>query len=239
MIKKIKILSFALMALGLIFWFNSGCSGDKLKLGIDENAHYITRIKAYRAGVEVNAIDGVKVGEHIIIEGRAYNNNNAAVKDGAISISSTDEKIAKLLTSYRSADSYFGVVRGEGAGSVEILLSGGNIVLPVFLGITSTPSGENKPYIKFSNVSSEPIIVGTARLYSAEYIDSSGAPSTTAALVWSLLPPDDTTVAEISTQTKDGATVKGNAPGTVELFVRDAENTAAASVKIKVQSASL
>lgn len=235
MIKKIKILSFALMALGLIFWFNSGCSSDKLKLGIDEDTHYITRIKAYRAGVEVNMVDGVKVGEHVILEGRGYNNNNTSVKDGSISITSTDEKIAKILTSYRSANSYYGVVRGEAAGSIEILLSGGSVTMPVFFGVITSASGESKPYIKFNSVSSEHIPVGTARQYNANYIDSKGAISSTTALVWSLLPLNDTTVAEISSQTKNSATVKGNATGEVELFVRDAENTAAASVKVKVQ----
>ncbi len=235
MIKKIKIISFAFSALALLFWFNSGCSSDKLKLGVDEDTQYISRINAYRAGIEVNMIDGIKVGEHVILEGRAYNNNNTSVKDGAISITSTDEKIAKILTSYRSADSFYGVVRGEAVGSIEILLAGGNITRAVFFGVSTSAVGDNKPYIKFNNVSSEHIPVGTARQYNANYVDSNGAVSASTALVWSLIPPNDTTVAEIASQTKDSAIVKGNATGEVELFVRDAENTVAASVAIKVQ----
>ncbi len=235
MIKKIKILSFAFSALALLFWFNSGCSSDKLKLGLDDDTHFISRIRAYRAGVEVNMVDGVKVGEHVIIEGRAYNNNNTSVKDGSIAITSTDEKVAKILTSYRSADSFYGVVRGEAVGSIEILLSGGSITKPVFFGVSTSAVGENKPYIKFNNISSEHIPVGTARQYNANYVDSNGTVSTATALVWSLIPANDTTVAEIASQTKDSAIVKGNATGEVELFVRDAENTVAASVAIKVQ----
>ncbi len=233
--KSIKIIVMILFPAAILFWLNSGCSSDKLKLGVNDDVHYISRIKAYRAGLEISSIEGVKVGEHVIIEGRAYNNNNNLVKDSALSITSTDEKVAKVLTVYRSYDSYYAVVKGEAVGSIEILLAGGNIAVPVCFGVSSSAGGDNKPYIKFKSISSEPILVGTARQYNANYIDENGLVSTSAALVWSLIPPNDNTVAEITSQNKDSAIVKGNSTGEVELFVRDAENTAAASVAIKVQ----
>ncbi|OQA74566.1 MAG: hypothetical protein BWY32_03567 [bacterium ADurb.Bin243] len=232
--KKIKIFTFAIAVLSLAFWFNNGCSNDKLQLGIQEESHYISKIKAYRSGGEVNTIAGVRVGEHVIIEGRAFNQNNTSVEDGAISISSTDEKIAKVLTVYRSDKSYYGVVRGEAVGSIEIILAGGNITLPVFFGVSTTSGGDNKPYIKFKTVSTEPIAVGTARQYNANYIDSKGAVSTTTALVWSLVPANEA-VAKIASQTKDTAVIQGIATGEVELLVKDAENTVASSVTINVK----
>lgn len=233
MMKKIRIFAFALGTLALLFWLNSGCSNDKLQLGVQEEELYVERIKTYLAGIETNSATGVKVGEHVLIEGRAYNQNGAIVNDSAIAISTTDEKIAKILSVYRSKDSYYGVIRGEAVGSVEILLSGGSVTVPFYFGVSTGTAGDKKPYIKFSSISTDPITVGSARQYNANYIDANGAVSATTALVWSLVPADEK-VAKIASQTKDGAVVQGIATGEVELLVKDAENTVASSVAIKV-----
>lgn len=233
MTKKIRVFAFALGALALLFWLNSGCSNDKMQLGIQEEELYVNLIRTYHSGVETNSAKGIKVGEHVIIEGRAYNQNGTIVSDSAVAMTSTDEKIAKILSVYRSKDSYYGVIRGEAVGSVEILLTGGSVTVPFYFGVSTGTSGDKKPYIKFSSISTDPITVGSARQYNANYVDSSGAVSTATALVWSLVPADEK-VAKIASQTKDGAVVQGVSTGEVELLVKDAENTVASSVAIKV-----
>jgi len=233
MMKKIRIFAFALGSLALLFWLNSGCSNDKMQLGLQEEEMYVNRIKTYLAGAETNSVAGVKVGEHVLIEGRAYNQNGTIVNDSAIAMSTTDEKIAKILSVYRSKDSYYGVIRGEAVGSVEILLTGGSVTVPFYFGVSTGTAGDKKPYIKFSSISTDPITVGSARQYNANYIDATGTVSTATALVWSLVPADEK-VAKIASQTKDGAVVQGVATGEVELLVKDAENTVASSVAIKV-----
>ncbi|EKD69655.1 MAG: hypothetical protein ACD_47C00047G0005 [uncultured bacterium] len=233
MMKKFKVFVFAFGALALIFWLNSGCSNDKLQLGVKEDEMYVSRIRTYRAGVETDSVAGIKVSEHLIIEGRAYNQNGTIASDSAVAMTTTDEKIAKILSVYRSKDSYYGVIRGENFGSVEILLTSGSVTVPFYLGVSTGTSGAQKPYIKFSSISTDPITVGSARQYNANYVDSNGAVSTSTALVWSLVPADEM-VAKIASQTKDGAVVQGVSTGEVELLVKDAENTVASSVAIKV-----
>ena len=223
MMKKLRIFTFALGALALLFWLNSGCSNDKLKLGVNEEELYVARIRTYLAGVETGSISGVKVGEHVIVEGRAYNQNGTIVNDSAIAMATTDEKIAKILSVYRSKDSYYGVVRGEAVGSIEILLTGGSVTVPFYFGVsTAGTAGDKKPYIKFSGISTDPITVGSARQYNANYIDAAGAVSANTALVWSLVPADEK-VAKIASQTKDGAVVQGVSTGEVELLVKRSE----------------
>jgi|GEM_PF-6772253 len=231
MSKKIKLLSCLLFIFMVIYGLNAGCSSEKLNLGINDDTSYVRELKTYRAGVETVEIPNVKVSEHVIIEGRTFNNKKSYVPDTPIAISTTDEKIAKILATYVSNNSYFAVVKGEAVGTAEVIFSGGSVTTPVKFGVSTASSEGNRAYIKFKNINNDPILVGSARQYLANYVAANGEISTSTSLIWSL--PDEV-VAKIASQGKDNAILQGIATGEVNLVVRDAENTVAAGVLIKV-----
>jgi len=215
------------------FMNSTGCVSDNYKLGRNDAYYDVVNIKAYRAGAEVKSVSNIKVGDHLIIEGKAFNERGESIPNTYVTAVSTDEKIVKILNGYVSNDSYFAVCRGEVVGSAEILLAGGNRTLAVPFGVGEGAIGETKPYIKFKNITSDALLVGTSREYIAEYVNEQSKTAETS-LVWTLN-PDTGLLAKISSSTKTSAIVTGISTGEVLLLVRDASSTAAAGVTVTVR----
>ena len=215
------------------FMNSTGCVSDNYKLGRNDAYYDVTGIKAYRAGAEVKSISNVKVGDHLIIEGKAFNERGETIPNTYVTATSTDEKIVKILTTYTSLDSYFAVCRGEVVGSAEVVLTAGNRTIALPIGVGEGAVGQTKPYIKFKNITSDALLVGSSREYIAEYVNELSATSETS-LIWSLNPSTELT-AKISSTTKSSATVTAISTGEVSLLVRDAANTAAAGVTVTVR----
>lgn len=234
MLKKRYFWAFILIiAVSWAFMNSTGCVSDNYKLGRNDAYYDVTSIKAYRAGVEVKSVSNVKVSDHLILEGKAFNERGETIPNTYVTVTSTDEKIVKILTGYASRDSYFSVCRGEVVGSAEILLAAGNRTIAIPIGIGEGAVGETKPYIKFKNITSDALLVGTSREYIAEYVNEQSATAETS-LIWSLNPNNELT-AKISSTTKTSATVTGISTGEVSLLVRDAANSAAAGVTVTVR----
>ncbi|HNY12554.1 MAG TPA: hypothetical protein PKK26_13275 [Candidatus Wallbacteria bacterium] len=215
------------------FMNSTGCVSDKYDLGRNDAYYDVASIKAYRAGAEVKSLSNIKVGDHLILEGKAFNEKAETIPNTYVTATSTDEKIVKILTGYASNNSYFAVCRGEVIGSAEILLAAGNKTIAIPFGVGEGTVGETKPYIKFKNITSDALLVGTSREYIAEYVNEQSS-TTETSLIWSLNPSTELT-AKISSTTKTSATVTAIATGEVSLLVRDASNTAASGVVVTVR----
>ncbi|MEZ7891540.1 MAG: hypothetical protein QMC67_07320 [Candidatus Wallbacteria bacterium] len=210
----------------LFFVVTNGCSG---KLGLDENTVYVANINLYNAGRLLNSSASVNVGDHYVIEARPLNKNSEIVANSSVAFSAADDAIVKVLSTYASSGSSFAIVKGVERGTSEVIAQSGGISKHIQFGVGNSAGG-NLAYVKFNNASSDPLSVGASREYTADYIDVSGA-TKEASLVWSL--PNET-YARIASSSGNKATVTGISTGEVTLLVRDAANTVAAGILIRV-----
>ena len=220
----IIILTFMVTA---AFVITNGCSS---KLGLDENTVYVNSINLYNAGQPLSSSAKINVGDHYIVEARPLNKNAEVISNTSVAFKASDEETLKVLNTYSSGNSSFAIVKGEKTGTAEIIAQSGSISKYIQFGVGNSGNIGNIAYIKFNNASSDPLLVGASREYSADYIDTTGA-TKEASLVWTL--PNET-YAKIASNAPNKATVTGVSTGEVTLFVRDAANTVAAGVLIKV-----
>lgn len=211
--------------------YNFGCFSDNFKLGNNDRDNAVQDVRVYRAGTQITSIADMKVGEHVIIEGRAMNDHDDYARNAELSMTTTDEKILKILNSYYSNNSFFSVIRAESIGTAEILVGSAGVTVPVQMAVNAGVTAA-RPYILFRNSLVDTVRVGSAVEFTADYVSEANT-TKEVTIVWTLLPKEQT-FAQIANSGKNNTTVTGLKTGEVDLLARDAENTAAAALHLKI-----
>lgn len=214
-------------ALGL----HAGCGPSSLQLGLKEEEVRVARIAVYAGGAETRTAAPLGVKDHLVVEALALNAQGDPVRNEAVAFASTDEGTVKVLSTWGAWPRFYAALRGELAGTAEVVCSAGTVASWITVPVSETAAGGSRPYLRFVAPDATPIPVDGSRIYAAEYVNANGTTGETS-LVFTL---SNATVAKIASSDRSSVTLTGLATGEVSLFARDAANTAAAGLTLSVR----
>lgn len=212
----------------------AGCDSGGLKLGLKEDEVRVMRLELAAPGVPSanRRVLSLAVDDNLIVQARALSATGTPVRNEAVAFASNDEERLRVLATWGSWPDYFAALRGVAKGTAEVICTAAAVSDRITVAVGDAVAAATRPFIRFLAPDGDPIPVGASRVFTAEFVDETGAVSPTASLVFTL---SSDAIARIDSSTRTTVTVTGLATGEVNLFARDAANSAGAGISLSVR----